>query len=82
VAGHQLHPRPLAPQEPPAGSLRHLAPREPNAGPLRSLATTAMLRPSAAGPRHSKPQEKPPVSVKRPKCPANKNNNKIYQMKQ
>jgi hypothetical protein len=40
-----------------------------------------MLQPSAAGPYHSKPQERPHVGVRRLKCPANKNNDKIYQMK-
>jgi hypothetical protein len=63
---------PPAPREPPAGSLRSLAPQEPPAGPLW---------PAATGPHRSKPQERPPVGVRRPKCPANKNNDKIYQMK-
>ena len=64
--------QPLAPREPHAGPLRPLAPREPPAGPLQ---------PSAADPHRSKPQERPPVGVGRPKCPTNKNNDKIYQMK-
>jgi hypothetical protein len=82
VAGHP-HPQPPrtrgppAPREPPAGLLRPLAPREPPAGP-----PTALLPPSAADPRHSKPQERPPIGVRRPKCLVNKNNDKIYQMKQ
>jgi hypothetical protein len=41
-----------------------------------------MLWPSTVGLYHSKPQERPPVGVRRPKCPANKNNDKIYEMKQ
>jgi hypothetical protein len=92
VAGHQLHPRHLAPWEPPARSLHPPAPQEPLAGPLRALAMLQLsaarplrapttLQPSATGPHRSKPQERPPVDVGRPKCPANKNNNKIYQMK-
>jgi hypothetical protein len=32
-----------------------------------------------APPCHAKPQEKPPIGVERPKCLANKNNDKIYQ---
>jgi hypothetical protein len=63
VAGHQP-PRtpaagplqPLALREPPTASLRPPAPREPPTRPLQ---------PSAAGPRHSKPQERPPVGVER-----------------
>jgi hypothetical protein len=81
VAGHQP-PRPPAPQEPPTGSLRPPAPREPPGGLLRPPTMPAMLRPSAAGPHSSKPQERPPINDRRPKCPANKNNDKIYQMKQ
>jgi hypothetical protein len=64
--------QPLAPREPPIGPLRPPAPREPPATPLS---------PSAVSPHHSKHQERPPVGVGRPKCPMNKNNNKIYQMK-
>jgi hypothetical protein len=96
VAGHQPHPRCRAPQEPPVGLLHPPAHREPPAGPLRALAMSVTLQPSAAGllraltmlrpsaddPHHSKPQERPPVGVGRPKCPTNKNNDKIYQMKQ
>jgi hypothetical protein len=95
VAGHQPHPRRLAPREPPDGSLRRPAPREPPAGslrcttpqeplagPLRHPAMLVTLRPSAARPHHTKPQERPPISVGWLKCPANKNNNKIYQIKQ
>jgi hypothetical protein len=67
VAGHQ------PPRTPAVGPLRPLAPREPPAGPLR---------PSAAGPQRSKPEERPPVGVRKLKCPTNKNNDKIYQMKQ
>jgi hypothetical protein len=78
VAGHQPHPRRSAHWEPPTGSLHPPAPQEPSAGPLRPPAT---LQPSAIGPHHSKPQERPPVGVDRPKCLANKNNDKIYQMK-
>jgi hypothetical protein len=88
VAGHQP-PRPLAagplqppaPRENPAGSLQTSTTREPPAGSLRPPTTPAKLQPSAAGPRRSKPQERPHVSVGRPKCTANKNNDKIYQMK-
>jgi hypothetical protein len=40
----------------------------------------AMLWASPAGPHRSKPQERPPVGVRRMKCPTNKNNNKTYQM--
>jgi hypothetical protein len=81
VAGHQCHPQRPTPREPPARSLHPPAPREPPAGPLRAPAMPAMLQPSATGPRLSKPQERPPVGVNRPKCPANKRNDKIYQMK-
>jgi hypothetical protein len=80
VAGHQP-PQPLAPRAPPSRSLRPSAPREPPGGLLRPSPTPTTLLSSAIGPRHSKPQERPPVGVKRPKCPANKNNDKIYQMK-
>jgi hypothetical protein len=66
VTSHSPPPRPLTPREPPTG-------------PLHPPAT---LRPSAARPHRSKPQERPPVGVGRPKCPVNKNNDKIYQMKQ
>jgi hypothetical protein len=66
VAGHQP-PQTLA-----AGPLQPLAPWEPPAGPLR---------PSTADPRRSEPQERPPVGVGRPKRHANKNKDKIYQMK-
>jgi hypothetical protein len=79
VAGHQPHPQRPAPQDPPARSLHPPAAREPLTGPLRPLAT---LRPSATGPHRSKPQEKIHVGVRRPKCDANKNNDKIYQIKQ
>jgi hypothetical protein len=82
VASHQPRPRHPTPQEPTAGSLPRPAPREPPAGLLRASTTPAMLRPFAAGPHRSKPQERPPVDVGRPKCPTNKNNDKIYQMKQ
>jgi hypothetical protein len=68
---------PLAPQEPPARPLRPLAPREPPAGPH-----AAPLPLSAVGPHCSKPEERPPVGVRRSKCPTNKNNDKIYQTKQ
>jgi hypothetical protein len=78
VAGHQPRPQRPAPREPPTGSLRPPAPREPRAGPLRHPVTLATLRPSAAGPHHSKPKERPSVGVGRLKCPANKNNDKIY----
>jgi hypothetical protein len=81
VAGHQP-PRPLAPREPPPGSLRPPALREPRAGPLRPPSTSATLWPSAAGPRRSKPQERPHVGVRRLKWHVNKNNDKIYQIKQ
>jgi hypothetical protein len=53
--------------DPPAGPLRPLAPREPPIGP-----PAAMLRPSAAGPHHSKPHERPPVGVERSKSPQTK----------
>jgi hypothetical protein len=82
VASYQPHPRCLTPWEPTAGSLRPPASREPLAGPLRAPTMPATLWPSTAGPRHSKPQERPPVGVRRPKWPTNKNNNKIYQMNQ
>jgi hypothetical protein len=91
------HPRPQpprtraspAPREPPAGPHRPPAPQEPSAGPLRPPAPreppigppAAPLLPSVVGPHHSKPQERYHVSVGRSKCPANKNNNKIYQIK-
>jgi hypothetical protein len=39
-----------------------------------------MLQPSPTSAHHAKPQERPPVGVGRPKCLANKNNDKIYQM--
>jgi hypothetical protein len=78
MAGHQPHPRRSAPWEPPNGLLRPPAPQEPPG----SLQAPATLRPSAAGPHHSKRQEWPPVIVGRLKCPTNKNNDKIYQMKQ
>jgi hypothetical protein len=39
-----------------------------------------MLRASPADPRGAKPQERPPIKVRRTKCPTNKNNDKIYQM--
>jgi hypothetical protein len=93
MAGHQPHPRCSTPREPPARPLRPSAPREPLAGPLRPSAphapraprepqaTPATLRASPAGPHRAKPQERPPVRVGRTKCPTNKNNNKIYQMR-
>jgi hypothetical protein len=89
VAGHQP-PQMSSPMEPPTGTLQPPAPRSPPVGPLQPSAPrephagmpTAMLRPSAVDPHHSKPHERPPVGVGRPKCPANKNNNKIYQIKQ
>jgi hypothetical protein len=59
-------PRPPAPQESPAGPLR----------------PPTMLQPFVASPRCSKTQEMTPIGVGRPKCPTNKNNDKIYQMKQ
>jgi hypothetical protein len=92
------HPRPQppqtrappAPQEPPAGPLQPPASHEPSVGPLRpttcreppSGPPAAPLLSSVVGPHRSKPQERPSVGVGRPKCPANKNNDKIYQMKQ
>jgi hypothetical protein len=93
MPGHQPHPRLLSPREPPARSLHPLAPQEPPTRPLRAPATLwpsavgplrslATLRPSTAGPHRSKPQERPPFGVERLKCPTNKNNDKIYQMKQ
>jgi hypothetical protein len=81
VAGHQPRPRRLVPWEPPAGSLHPPALREPPAGPLRAPATLTTLRPSADVPHHSKPQERPPIGVGKLKWPANKNNDKLYQMK-
>jgi hypothetical protein len=36
------------------------------------------LRPSPAGPRRAKPQERLPIDVGRPKFPANKNNDKTF----
>jgi hypothetical protein len=44
------------------------------------LPTLATLQPSLAGPCHAEAQEWPPIGVERPKCPAKKNNDKIYQM--
>jgi hypothetical protein len=41
----------------------------------------AMLRASPVGPRHAKPQERPPVGVGRMKCPTDKNNDKLYEMR-
>jgi hypothetical protein len=79
VASHQSHPRRPASREPPAGSLRPSAPWEPPTEPLRP---PTMLRSSTTGPCHSKPHERPPIGVGRAKCLANKNNDKIYQMKQ
>jgi hypothetical protein len=78
VAGHQP-PRMSSPGEPPAGPLQPPPPRGPLAGPLRP---PAMLQPSVDGSHRAKPQERPPIDVGRLKCPAYKNNNKIYQMKQ
>jgi hypothetical protein len=49
------------------------APREPPAAPLLT---------SAIDPHRSKPQERSPIGVERSKCPTNKNNDKIYQIKQ
>jgi hypothetical protein len=79
VVGHQPRPRCLAPREPPVGSLRPPSFREPPAGPLRPPGTPATLRPYATGSHWAKPQARSPVGVGRPKCPANKNNDKIYQ---
>jgi hypothetical protein len=77
--------QPLAPREPLDGPLQPLAPREPLAGPLRPPAPreppAASLRPSASCPHYSKPQDRPPVSIGRPKCLTNKNNSNIYQIK-
>jgi hypothetical protein len=69
MASRQPHPRPLAPREPPTGSLRPPAPQEPPIGSLRPPvprkpparplcppATQAMLRPSVAGLHRSKTQ--------------------------
>jgi hypothetical protein len=88
MAGHH-HPQPprmRSPLEPPTGPLRTPAPQEPPTGLLRSPAPreppAAPLPLSATAPRRSKPQERPPVGVGSPKCPVNKNNDKIYQMKQ
>jgi hypothetical protein len=39
-----------------------------------------MLQPSPTGPHHAKQKERPLGGVGRPKCPTNKNNDKIYQM--
>jgi hypothetical protein len=73
------HPRPQPPQtrappapwKPPTRPLQPLAPWEPPTGPLRPPALreppAAPLLPSATGLHHSKPQEKPPVGVGRPK---------------
>jgi hypothetical protein len=77
--GHQPRPRRPALQEPPTGSLQPPSLQEP---PARPICPPATLRPSAAGPHRGKPQARPPVDVGRLKCPTNKNNNKIYQMKQ
>jgi hypothetical protein len=60
VADHQ-------PPRTPAGPLWPPAPREPPTG-----SPAATLRSSVAGPRCSKPRERPHVGVERPKCPANK----------
>jgi hypothetical protein len=57
--------QPLALWEPPTASLRPPAPQEPPTRPLQ---------PSAAGPRHSKPQERPPVGVERPNISMTENN--------
>jgi hypothetical protein len=74
MAGHpRPHPhRMRTPLEPPIGPLRSPAPRKP---------PTTPLPPFGVAPRDSKPQERPPIAVGRPKCLANKNNNKIYQIK-
>jgi hypothetical protein len=53
------------------------APREPPVGP-----PAAPLLTSATDPHRSKPKERSPIGVERPKCPTNKNNDKIYQIKQ
>jgi hypothetical protein len=75
---------PLRPPTHPTRLLRPPASRESTAGLLRPLAPrkppTAPIPPSTVTPHCSKPQERPPIGVGRPKCP--KNNDKIYQMKQ
>jgi hypothetical protein len=86
VVGYPRHHphRTRTPTEPLAGLLRPSASRESTAGLLRPLAPqkppTAPIPPSTVTPHCSKPQERPPIGVGRPKCP--KNNDKIYQMKQ
>jgi hypothetical protein len=86
VAGHpRPHPhRTRTPLEPHIGPLWPPTPREVPAGPLRPPSPgkppPTPLSPSAAAPHQLKPQERPSIAVKRPKFPANKNNDKIYQM--
>jgi hypothetical protein len=87
VAGH-AHPHPhhtRSPTEPPAGPLQPSAPREPPAGPLLPLAPreppAALLPPSAPPPHCSRPQARTPVTIEGLKCLANKNNDKIHQIK-
>jgi hypothetical protein len=73
--------QPPTPREPCDGSLQPLASRKPPTGPLRPPAhqepPATPFSPSIASTRHSKPQERPPISVGRPKCLTNKNNDKI-----
>jgi hypothetical protein len=75
VAGHPRPqpPRtkaPPSPREPPDGPFRPSAPREPPARSLRPPAPweppAALLPSSTAGPHRSKPQERPPVGVRKP----------------
>jgi hypothetical protein len=83
--------RPLrhpAPWDPPARLLQPLAPREPVAAPLPPSVAAPhwpwdLLLLWLAGPTlsHSRPQERPPVAIERSQCPANKNNDTIYQIK-
>jgi hypothetical protein len=92
MAGHPRPqpPRMRSPPEPPVGPLQPPAPQGAPVGPLQPPAPCeplagppSVLLPSfAAAPHRSKPQESPLIAVERPKCPANKNNDKIYQMKQ
>jgi hypothetical protein len=82
MVGHQPHPQCLAPREPSARLLRPPSPQEPPARARGPPAMSTRLWPSPAGPHHAKPQVRPPIDVGRMKCHANKNNDKMYQMKQ
>jgi hypothetical protein len=64
--------------EPPARPLQSPAPWEPSAMAPRRLRDLLRFQLAGLNPGHSRPL----VVVSRPKCPANKNNGKICQIKQ